>query len=173
MSPRAASCVTGARTTGGAEALDVGAGASEDATGAEDDDGVAVAVGAVVVPVWDDAPPQAASTTRRPREHRGDICPASYRSGARILRHMSELLLVVEESFASRRDAVVLPRFELRPGAPLKVEVRLRLPDGSDSLATATIDVAHVRGDRPPFAMYRFPSTSPGAIPPGTEIWSL
>ena len=86
---------------------------------------------------------------------------------------MSELLLVVEESFASRRAALVLPRFELRAGAPLKVEVRLRLPDGTDRRATATIDVAHVRGDRPPFAMYRFPGTPAEDIPPGTEIWSL
>lgn len=86
---------------------------------------------------------------------------------------MSELLLVVEDAFASRRDTLVLPRFELRPGAPLKVEVRLRLPDGSERRVTAAIDVAHVRGDRPPFAMVRFPNAAPEEIPPGTEIWSL
>lgn len=81
-------------------------------------------------------------------------------------------LLVVEDSFASRKDTLVLPRFELAPGAPLKVEVRLVLPNGTERLATATIDVAHVRGDRPPFAMVRFAGTDPAEIPPGTEIWS-
>ncbi len=80
-------------------------------------------------------------------------------------------LLVVEEAFASRRDTLVMPRIEHAPGAPVAFPVRLRLPDGTERAAQVTLDVAHVRGDRPPFAMVRFPATAPETIPAGTEIW--
>jgi hypothetical protein len=79
--------------------------------------------------------------------------------------------LVVEEAFASRRDTLVMPRIEHAPGSPVAFTARLRLPDGTERTAAVTLDVAHVRGDRPPFAMVRFPGTAPEAIPPGTEIW--
>ncbi|CAN5227892.1 hypothetical protein BH09MYX1_BH09MYX1_49790 [soil metagenome] len=85
---------------------------------------------------------------------------------------MKVRLLVIEEAFASRRDTLVLPKFELAEGTPLNLDVELRLPDGTTRDASITVDVAHIRGDRPPFAMFRFPSTEPAALPRGTEIWA-
>ena len=85
---------------------------------------------------------------------------------------MPARLLVVEDAFASRKDALVLPRFELVPGMATALAVQLRLPDGTERTVNATVDVAHVRGDRPPFAMLRFPDTAPESIPVGTEIWT-
>ncbi len=86
---------------------------------------------------------------------------------------MPSRLLVVADSFAVRRDTVVLPRFDFIVGSKTTIEVRLVRPDGTELTMTATIDVSHVRGDRPPFAMYRFPGVEPSAIPIGTEVWSV
>ncbi len=85
---------------------------------------------------------------------------------------MPARLLVVEDAFASRKDTLVLPRFELAPGTPTALALRLRLPGGDEREVQATVDVAHVRGDRPPFAMLRFPNTAPESIPIGTEVWT-
>jgi hypothetical protein len=50
--------------------------------------------------------------------------------------------------------------------------VRLRLPDGQERDATASFDVAHVRGALPPFAMLRLVDLTPADVPAGTEVWT-
>lgn len=83
---------------------------------------------------------------------------------------MSAPLLVVQDAFASRRDTAVLPRFDFVPGTATKLTVRLVRPDGTTAVMSAEIDVAHVRGDRPPFAMLRLVGVAPDAVPVGTAI---
>lgn len=88
----------------------------------------------------------------------------------------NELLVVVEEAFAVRGSAVqVTPRITVRADdAPRGTfAVRLRLPDGTERDATATLDVAHVRGPHGAFAMVRLPGLTPDDVPPGTQITRL
>jgi hypothetical protein len=86
---------------------------------------------------------------------------------------MAEKLVVVEEAFVTRgAGAVVLPKITLtRPVAP--TPVRLRLPDGSERAATATFDVAHIRGPLAPFAMVRLLDCAVEDVPVGTEVWTV
>jgi hypothetical protein len=87
---------------------------------------------------------------------------------------MSERLVVVQETFvASGRGAVVSPRISLPSAAPTgPFAVRLRLPDGTERAATASFDVAHIRGPLAPFAMVRLLDCAPSDVPAGTEIWT-
>ena len=82
-------------------------------------------------------------------------------------------LVVVEEAFAVRGNAVqIAPRIVLVGEAPrAPFAVRLRLPDGTERVATAALDVAHVRGPGGAFAMVRLPGLLPGDVPAGTEVW--
>jgi hypothetical protein len=88
---------------------------------------------------------------------------------------MPERLVVVEEAFvASGRGVVVAPKIALpRAAPPGTFAVRLRLPDGSERGATASFDVALIRGPLTPFAMVRLLDCAPGDVPAGTEIWSI
>jgi hypothetical protein len=83
-----------------------------------------------------------------------------------------EVLVVVEEAFAARGSAVqVSPRITVAAGAPRgPFPVVLRLPDGAERAATATLDVAHVRGPHGAYAMVRLLDLTPADVPPGTEI---
>jgi len=82
-------------------------------------------------------------------------------------------LLVVEEAFAVRGGSVQLaPRVTVSQDAPrAPFPVRLRLPDGTERRATATLDVAHIRGPHGAFALVRLLNVEPGDVPVGTEIW--
>lgn len=81
-------------------------------------------------------------------------------------------LLVVEDAFAGRgRGVLVTPKVTVENPASGTFVVRLRLPDGRERAATASFDVAHVRGSLPPFAMLRLVDLTPGDVPAGTEVW--
>lgn len=87
---------------------------------------------------------------------------------------MSARLVTVEEAFAGRgKGVLVLPRFTvLAPNrAPRPVE--LRRPDGTRARATATMEVAHMRGASGSYAMWRLLDAAEADVPPGTEIWSV
>jgi hypothetical protein len=88
---------------------------------------------------------------------------------------MSEPLVVVEEAFVARGPGVLIaPRITLPSWAgTAPFPVRLRLPDGSERGATASFDVAHIRGPLAPFAMVRLVDCAPGDVPAGTEIWTV
>ena len=86
---------------------------------------------------------------------------------------VATLLLVVEEAFAARGSSVQLaPRITVAQDAPrAPFAVRLRLPDGGERTATATLDVAHIRGPHGAFALVRLLGMQPGDVPAGTEVW--
>ena len=87
---------------------------------------------------------------------------------------MAELLLSVEEAFVAKGAGVLVsPRFTAATPARGKFTVRLRFADGSSRDVTAELDVAHMRGPLPPFAMYRLHGVDPTDVPKGTEIWSI
>lgn len=78
---------------------------------------------------------------------------------------------VVEEAFAARgRGVHVLPRFTAVDPPRQPFRVRLRLPSGALRTATAVVEVAHVRGALPAFAMLRLLDATPEDVPAGTEI---
>ncbi len=83
-------------------------------------------------------------------------------------------LLIVESVEPARGGGVrVFPRFSLdRPGRGPFV-VRLVLPDGAAHETEAVLEVAHVRGPLPPFAMMRLPQIEPAALPVGTRVYRL
>lgn len=79
--------------------------------------------------------------------------------------------LVVEDAFVARGPGVlVMPRITAADAPPEKFEVTLRLPSGETRRATATIDVAHIRGALAPYAMLRLHDLSPEDVPRGAEI---
>ncbi|HTQ48019.1 MAG TPA: hypothetical protein VMI75_34930 [Polyangiaceae bacterium] len=82
-------------------------------------------------------------------------------------------LLVVEEAFAVRGGSVQLsPRITVAQDAPrAPFPVRLRLPDGTEREAMATLDVAHIRGPHGAFALVRLLHLQPSEVPAGTEVW--
>ena len=87
---------------------------------------------------------------------------------------MPERIVVVEESFIAKgREILVTPKITLTRPAMGKRAVQLRLPDGSERTATASFDVAHVRGPQAPFAMVRIHDVAPADVPAGTEIWTM
>ncbi len=85
---------------------------------------------------------------------------------------MAERLLVVEEAFVARgKGVLLLPRFTTTDPARGTFAVRLVRPDGTELRASATIEVAHMRGPLAPFAMYRLLDVTPDDVPAGTEVW--
>jgi hypothetical protein len=87
---------------------------------------------------------------------------------------MAERLLTVEDAFVAKGPGVVvMPRFTTAAPPKGKFQVELRFPDGSSREVAAEVDVAHMRGPLPPFAMYRLHGVTPEDVPAGTEIWSL
>jgi hypothetical protein len=96
------------------------------------------------------------------------------RRRSRYAHRVSEPLVVVQEAFAVRGSAVqVAPRITVdADGSPRGTfPVRLRLPDGTERSAIATLDVAHVRGPHGAYAMVRLLGLAPDDVPPGTAIW--
>lgn len=86
---------------------------------------------------------------------------------------MGERLLRVEDAFtANGPGVIVMPRFTVTEPRRGRFPVRLVLPDGSERTATASIDVAHMRGAAGQFAMYRLFDVELADVVKGTEIWS-
>jgi hypothetical protein len=83
-------------------------------------------------------------------------------------------LLVVRDAFTtSGPGTVVVPRItagELPRGT---FTVSLVLPGGAVARATASLDVAHVRGPLAPFALVRLVDRTPESVPAGTEVWTV
>jgi hypothetical protein len=87
---------------------------------------------------------------------------------------MVERLLAVEEAFVAKGPGVlVMPRFTTATPPRGKFAVQLRFADGTTRDTTAEVEVAHMRGPLPPFAMYRLHGLTPEDVPAGTEIWSV
>lgn len=87
---------------------------------------------------------------------------------------MVERLLSVEDAFVAKGPGVlVMPRFTTATPPRGTFAVQLRFTDGSTRDATAEVEVAHMRGPLPPFAMYRLHGLVPEDVPAGTEIWSV
>lgn len=87
---------------------------------------------------------------------------------------MAERLLTVEDAFVAKgAGVVVMPRFTAASPPKGKLTVQLRFADGTSRHVTAEVDVAHMRGPLPPFAMYRLHGVTPEEVPAGTEIWSV
>jgi hypothetical protein len=87
---------------------------------------------------------------------------------------MAERLLTIEDAFVARGHGVlVMPRFTTSTPPKGKLTLQLRFADGSTRDVTAEIEVAHMRGPLPPFAMYRLHGVTPEEVPAGTELWSV
>ena len=87
---------------------------------------------------------------------------------------MGERLLSVEDAFVAKgAGVVVMPRFTTATPPRGKFTVQLRFADGTSRDVTAEVDVAHMRGPLPPFAMYRLHGVTAEEVPAGTEIWSV
>jgi hypothetical protein len=87
---------------------------------------------------------------------------------------MAERLLIVEDAFVAKGPGVlVMPRFTSASPPKGKIGVELRFSDGTVRNVMAEVDVAHMRGPLPPFAMYRLHGVTPAELPAGTEIWSV
>ncbi len=85
------------------------------------------------------------------------------------------LLLIVEDCFVARGPGVLVsPRFVADEARETKgtIAVRLVRPDGTSLDATATVDIAHMRGALAPWAMYRLHGVTEGDVPPGTAVWT-
>ena len=87
---------------------------------------------------------------------------------------MSEQLLVINDAFVAKGAGVlVMPRITAKDPARGKFVVELRFADGTKKQVPAELDVAHMRGPLPPFAMYRLHDVTPEDLPAGTEVWSV
>ncbi len=81
------------------------------------------------------------------------------------------ILVVVEEAFAGRgKGVLVRPRLSLAnpPRQPFRVVVRT--PDKQERETSAVLEIAHVTGSLPPFAMLRLPELAPEDVPAGSEV---
>lgn len=86
----------------------------------------------------------------------------------------NDRLLVVEDAFVARgKGVLVMPRFTAEAPRRGTFPVRLKLPDGTTREVEAEMEVAHMRGALPPYAMYRLHVASPDEVPSGTEIWAI
>lgn len=87
---------------------------------------------------------------------------------------MKTLWLTVEDCFAARGRGVILePKF-VPPSIPKgNFSVIVRSNDGSEKEFQATLDVAHSRGNLPPFAMIRLLNAEPDEIAKGSQVWVI
>jgi hypothetical protein len=82
--------------------------------------------------------------------------------------------LTVEEAFVARGAGVlVTPRITAEEPARGRFPIELRLPDGATREVQAELDVAHMRGPLPPFAMIRLHGITVEEVPVGTELWTV
>ncbi len=90
----------------------------------------------------------------------------------RTLAPLTAPLVVVAEVVAARGGGVVVsPRIVIYSAAAGSFPVRLRLPDGTERRATATLDAAHIRGPNGAFALVRLLDVAQNEVPAGTEVW--
>jgi hypothetical protein len=83
----------------------------------------------------------------------------------------SAVLVVVEEAFVARgKGVLVRPRLTLAnpPRQPFRVLVRR--PDKHERETTAVLEISHVTGSLPPYAMLRLPELAPEDVPAGSEV---
>jgi hypothetical protein len=86
---------------------------------------------------------------------------------------MPDKLMVVEEAHPGPGRGVVLsPRFVPPPSLARALTVRLKLPDGRERTASAELQVSHMRGPLPPYALLRLADVGAAEVPPGTEVWT-
>ena len=86
---------------------------------------------------------------------------------------MAERLLTIEDAFVAKGHGIlVMPRFTTATPPRGKFAVQLRFADGTTRDVTAEVEVAHMRGPLPPFAMYRLHGVTAEEVPAGTELWS-
>jgi hypothetical protein len=86
----------------------------------------------------------------------------------------AERLLVIEDAFVAKGHGVlVMPRFTTASPPKGKLTLELRFGDGARREVTAEVEVSHMRGPLPPFAMYRLLGVTPEEVPAGTELWSV
>ena len=81
------------------------------------------------------------------------------------------VLVVVEEAFLARgKGVLVRPRLTLAnpPRQPFRVLVRR--PDKQERETTAVLEISHVTGSLPPYAMLRLPELTPEDVPAGSEV---
>ncbi len=88
---------------------------------------------------------------------------------------MSEaLLLVVADAFIARgKGVLVAPRVTVEKPIRGEFQLRMKLPDGSERTATASMDVAHIPGKGGTFAMVRILGVKPEEVPVGTELYAI
>lgn len=87
---------------------------------------------------------------------------------------MAERLLVIEDAFTAQgRGVLVTPRFTAASPQKGKRTLQLRFASGATRDVTAEMDVAHMRGALPPYAMYRLHDVTVEELAPGTELWSI
>src|SRR6185295_16552065 len=80
-------------------------------------------------------------------------------------------LLTVEEAFAGDgRGVTLVPKITVKDAPAGPIRVRLRLPGGAEREATATFQVAHIRGPHGAFAMVKLADLAPEEVPVGTEV---
>ena len=83
-------------------------------------------------------------------------------------------LLTVEDAFAARGRGVTLsPKITAPHTSRAPFAVRLRLPTGEERDAQAVLEMSHVRGPLPPFALVKLTDLTPDDVPRGTEVWML
>ena len=86
---------------------------------------------------------------------------------------MAERLLIVEDAFVAKGPGIlVMPRFTTASPPKGKFTVQLRFANGQTRDVVAEVEVSHMRGPLPPFAMYRLHGLTPEDVPAGTELWS-
>lgn len=87
---------------------------------------------------------------------------------------MAERLLVIDDAFvANGRGVLVTPRFTTASPKKGTFALQLRFANGTVREVDAEMDVAHMRGPLPPYAMYRLHGVTTEELPPGTELWSI
>ena len=87
---------------------------------------------------------------------------------------MAERLLVVADAFvANGRGVLVTPRFTATAPTKGTFALQLRFANGTVRDIDAEMDVAHMRGPLPPYAMYRLHGVTTEELVAGTELWSI
>lgn len=85
---------------------------------------------------------------------------------------MPRLLLVVEDAFTGRGPGVlVMPRVTADVADAAGFAARLALPGGASRDVRAKLDVAHMKGGLPPYALVRLLDVTLDDVPRGSELF--
>jgi hypothetical protein len=86
---------------------------------------------------------------------------------------MTVPLVVVTDAFvANGKGVLISPRVTVDKPVKGTFSLRMKLPDGSERVVTASMDVAHIQGKGGTFAMYRLLDVTPEDVPAGTELFA-